>query len=73
MPTIEEFRFTKDQITKNPAINIELVTEAERARKELETLGIWKKEASPVRNPFEVKPNPRSHGQKISQLISQSQ
>ena len=73
MSTIKELRFTKDQIAKNPAINIKIVTEAERARKELETLGIWKKGESPVKNPFGIKPNPRSHGQRIAQLISQSQ
>ena len=63
---------TKNQIANNPAVDLEVVNEAERARKELETLGIWKENGSQVRNPFGIKPDLKPHNQKIAQLIAQS-
>lgn len=67
------FLLTEDQITRNPAVDPKVVKEAERARRELETLGIWEEKGSRVRNPFEVKPDLRPYGQKIAQLMAQSE
>lgn len=63
---------TEEQIARNPAVDPKVVGEAERARKELETLGIWVETGSRVRNPFEIKQDPKPHGQKITQLMAQS-
>ena len=64
---------TEGHIAKNPAVDLEMVKEAERARKELETLGVWEESGSRVRNPFEITPDLKPHGQKIAQLIAQSE
>ena len=69
MESDNRFLLAKDQIAKNPAVDPKVVKEAERARKELEALGVWEESGSRVRNPFEVKPDLRSHGQEISQNL----
>ncbi len=73
MESDTRFLLTGDQIAKNPAVDAKVVKEAERARKELEALGVWEESGSRVRNPFEVKPDLRPHGQKIARLIAQSE
>ena len=72
MQSASRFMLTEEQIAKNPAVDPKVVKEAERARKELETLGVWEENGSRVRNPFEIKPDMRPHGQQIAQLITQS-
>ena len=71
METITRILVKEDLITKNPAINLDVVNEAERARRELESLGVWKDSGSRVRNPFEIKPDPRPHGKKLARLMAQ--
>ena len=73
MQSVSRFLLTEEQIAKNPAIDPKVVKEAERARKELETLGVWEESGSRVRNPLEIKPDPTSHGQKMAQLMTQSE
>lgn len=73
MTSTNTVRFTKGQIANNPAIEIDKVNEAERARKELENLGVWEKGGRRVKNPLEIKPDPKVRGQKVAKLISQSQ
>ena len=63
--------FTEDQIANNPSVDLKVVNEAERARRELENLGVWKETGSRVRNPFGTKPDMRRHGQKIARLMNQ--
>ena len=73
MESDNRLRLTEDRIANNPAVDPKVVKEAERARQELETLGDWEESGSRVRNPIEIRPNLRPHGQRISQLISQSE
>lgn len=73
MESDNRFQLTEDRIVKNPAVDSAVVKEAERARKELESLGTWEESGSRVKNPFEDKPGLRPHGQKISQFIAQSE
>ena len=73
MQSNSRFMLTEEQIAKNPAVDPKVVKEAERARKELETLGVWEEGRSRVRNPFEIKPDTGPHGQKIAQLVTQSE
>lgn len=73
METKEGIRFTEEQIANNPAINPQVVIEAERARRILEDLGFWTEEGTKVNNPFDIKTDPKLHGQKRPQLINQSQ
>ena len=72
METGNRLMFPEDRIAKNPSVDLKLVKEAERARKELESLGVWEKTGSRVRNPSEIKPDLRHHRQRIAQLIEQS-
>ena len=55
---------TEDQIANNPSVNIKMVNEAERARRELKNLGVWKETGSRVRNPFGITTDMRRHGKK---------
>ncbi len=64
--------FTEDTIANSPSVDLNVIKEAERARRELENLGIWKESGSRVRNPFWIKPDMRTPGQKIVQLRVQS-
>ncbi len=64
--------FTEDQLAKNPSVDPKVVNEAYRIRKELEDLGVWEESGIRVRNPFEIKPDPIPHGQKMEQIISQN-
>ena len=64
--------FAEDQIANNPSVDLSVINEAERARRELESLGVWKETESRVRNPFGMKPDMRPHGQKIARLMAQS-
>ena len=73
MQSVSRFLLTEEQIAKNPAIDPKVVREAERARIELETLGVWEESGSRVRNPLEIKPDLRPHGQKMAQLMTQSE
>ena len=73
MQSVSRILLTEEQIAKNPAIDIKIVKEAERARKELESLGVWEEVGSKVRNPLEIKPDLRTHGQRIAQLMAQSE
>lgn len=61
---------TEDRLAENPAVDSQVVKEAERARKELESLGVWEESRSRVRNPFEVKPDLRPYEQGISSSIA---
>lgn len=72
MANDSQLLFTEEQLAKNPAVDLQTVNEAERARKQLESLGVWKESGSRVRNPYEIKPDMRAHGQKINQLMAQS-
>ena len=72
MQSVSRVFLTEEQIAKNPAIDSKVVKEAERARRELETLGVWENNGSRVRNPLEIKPDPRPHGQKMARLMTQS-
>ena len=63
--------FSEERIAKNPAVNLKLVNEAHRVRKELEKLGVWEDHGSRVRSPFEPNPTLQPHEQRIEQLISQ--
>ena len=72
MESSTRFLFAEDQIANNPSVDHAKINEAERARRELENLGVWKKTESRVRNPFGMKPNISPHGQKIAWLIAQS-
>ena len=73
MQSVSRFLLTQEQVAKNPAIDPKVVKEAEQARRELEILGFWEESASRVRNPLEIKPDPRPHGQKIARLMIQSE
>ena len=64
---------TENLIARNPSVDLDVINEAERARRELERLGVWKDTGSRVRNPFGIKPDMRTNGQKISRLIAQSE
>ena len=68
----DQLPFTEDQLAKNPAVDLKVVKEAHRVRKELGDLGVWEESGSRVRNPFEITRAPRPHGQRIEQLISQN-
>lgn len=70
MQSVSPFMLTEEQIANNPAIDAKVVKEAERARKELETLGVWEENGSRVRNHLEIKPDLRPHGQKVAKLIT---
>ena len=61
---------TKDRLEKNPAVDSQVVQEAERARKELESLGVWEESRSKVRNPFEVRPDLMTYVQNTSSSTS---
>ena len=63
--------FTEERIAKNPAIDLKVVNEAQRARQELEALGIWEEDGSRVRSPFEIRPGLKPHTQRITQIIAQ--
>ena len=65
--------FTEEQIANNPSVDLRVLSEAERARQELENLGVWKETGSRVRNPFGIKPDMRRHSQKIARLMNQSE
>ena len=64
--------FAEDRIAKNPAIDLTLVNEAQRARQELEALGVWEESRSRVRNPFEIRPGLKPHSQRMAQLLAQN-
>ena len=68
----DRFLPTDDQLAKNPAVNLKLVHEAYRVRKELDDLGVWEDSGSRVRSPFEMRPDLEPHGRKMEQLISQN-
>ena len=64
---------TADQLAKNPSIDMDVVKQAHRARRQLEEMGVWEEGGSRVRSPFDVKPDIRPHNQRMRQLISQNQ
>ena len=70
MQSVSRFLLTEEQIAKNPAVDSKIVLEAERARRELETLGVWEDNGSRVRNPLGIKPDLRPHGQKRAQFMT---
>ena len=73
MQSVSRFLLTEEQIARNPAVDSKIVKEAQRARKELETLGVWEDNGSRVRNPLGIKPDLRPHGQKMAQFMAQSE
>ena len=71
MADVSDFRSPIDRIAENPAIDPKVVAEAERAREELEALGVWKKNGARVTNPYEASPNAQHHRQEVTPAISQ--
>lgn len=73
MLSVSRFTLTEEQIAKNPAVDAKVVREAERARKELETLGVWEEIGSRVRSPFQVGPDVNRNEMNRGYLITQSE
>ena len=71
METGNRLLFTEDWIAKNPSVDLKVVKEAERAREELESLGVWEETGSRVRNHFGIKPDLRPYRHRLAQLIVQ--
>ena len=71
MQSVSRILLADDQVAKNPAIDSKVVKEAERARRELETLGVWEDSGSRVRNPLEIRPALRQREQKTPQRMIQ--
>ena len=58
----------EDRLEENPAVDSRVVKEAQRARKELESLGVWEESGSRVRSPFEVNPDLSPYLQAVSNV-----
>ena len=43
MESSTQLLFAEDQFTNNPSVDPNVISEADRARQELESLGVWKK------------------------------
>ena len=56
----------EDRLEENPAVDSRVVREAQRARKELESLGVWEESGSRVRSPFEFNPDLSPYLQAVS-------
>lgn len=73
MTTNDDLVLSHEEISRNSGIDADVVREALRMRKKLESMGIWVEKGSRIVSPFAVRPDRTAARQPISSGIAQEQ